>query len=774
MRTLLIVVILVIVLVSLNWFLEARAENVSGLTGPSRTATTTADLLRQAQLHGAASAGQGYRSPVIYDSTPPPVVPAKATDSVGLISLSQKMQEFDQLRPFGLELFAGPVESAPPEEVATTSDYLLGPGDNIILSLWGRVEQEYNLTVDREGKVFIPKVGEIVAWGKTLDQFQRVARQRLTSIYSEFELTASLGKIRTIRIYLTGEINRPGAYTVSSLTSLFNALYLAGGPNANGSMRDIRLMRQGKVATSLDLYRFLLEGDNHSDVRLESGDAIFVPVAGARVAIRGEIRRPAIYELHGKETALDLLTLAGTATPQAHLDRVMLERIAGRKEWQVLDLNLNAAQPDQMTNLSLADGDRVTVFSIFEAKKNMVAIAGKVKHPGYYERTDSTRVSDLLAQGQMQDYDVFYDRADLFRRYKDHRISVVPINLRQVLAGDTAHDLLLADYDSLQIYAMDQVRRDKYVFIAGEVRRPGQYPLYDGMTVADLVFLAGSFTRGASRLQGEIARIDSLGEVALVPVHFDGADSTTTLHEDDRLYIRQIPEWQLHRTVLLEGEVQFAGEYVMASRDETLYRLLQRAGGFTSNAFPKGIVFERRSINRNLERLQIPKLVQRSVPIVEDSSGNITTQMLVNYDSLAVNRIIINMDRIAQSQGRDGDITLEPGDRIYVPPVPSGISVMGEVGATGTIKYAAKRRVKDYIERAGNFTPRSDKKMVRLIKADGRVLAGGGTLGKTVEVGDIIVVPAQIKKDRDVLKIVSTAFAATTSVLTSILLIDKL
>ncbi|MEW6049673.1 MAG: SLBB domain-containing protein [Candidatus Zixiibacteriota bacterium] len=770
MRTLLFIIVLVIVLVSLNWFLEAHAQELSELQGIDKTA-----LARHMQLSGKANPQSGnYQSPVIYDSTPPAAGPTEPSPAVPVSVQNGKMLEFDELKPFGLELFGGPAEAAPPEEVAVSADYLLGPGDNVLVNLWGRVEQGYNLTIDREGKVFIPKVGELVAWGKTLDQFQRVAKQRLSAVYSEFDLTASLGKIRSIRIYLTGEVNRPGAYTVSSLTSLFNALYLAGGPNANGSMREIRLMRQGKAVAVLDLYKFLLEGDNASDIRLESGDAIFVPVAGARVAIRGAIRRPAIYELKGAETPTELLLLAGNATPEAHLDRVMLERISGRKEWQVLDLNLNPAQPQMVTDLPLTDGDRVTVYSIFDAKKNMVAVAGKVKHPGYYERTDSTRIADLLAQGQLQDYDVYFERADLFRKYKDHRVSVIPVNLRQVLSGDPEQNLVLNDLDSLQIYAIDHVQRTKYVFVEGEVRRPGQYPLYDSMTVADLIFLAGSFTRGASRLQGEIARTDSLGEVALLPVMFDGSDSLRTLAEDDRLYVRPIPEWQLHRTVLLEGEVQFPGEYVMASRDETLYQLLLRAGGFTRNAFPTGIVFERRSISRNLERLQIPKLVQRSVPIVEDSAGNLEQQMVVDYDSAAVNRVIINMDRILASTGRDGDMTLEPGDRVFIPPVPSGISVMGEVGATGTIKYLHKQNVRYYIERAGNFTPRSDKKLVRLIKADGRVFAGGGTLGRRVEVGDLIVVPAKIKKDRDVLKIVSTAFAATTSVLTSILLIDKL
>ena len=210
------------------------------------------------------------------------------------------MTAFEDLRPFGTELFAGPREVSPPDDIAAADDYILGPGDNLVVSLWGQVEKEYVLTIDREGKVFIPKVGSLIAWGKALGEFQEQMRRELSRVYGDFHLGMSLGKIRSIRIYLTGEVRRPGAYTVSSLTSLFNALYLAGGPNEHGSMRQIRLMRNGKQVAEVDLYKFLLAGDNSSDVRLESGDAIFVPVVGPRVAIRGKVRRPGDLRTTGR------------------------------------------------------------------------------------------------------------------------------------------------------------------------------------------------------------------------------------------------------------------------------------------------------------------------------------------------------------------------------------------------------------------------------------------------------------------------------------------
>lgn len=777
MRKLIVLLILVIILVSLNWFNKLLAQDLSQLSADQK-----AELLEKyrtsMQTRSAAESSDSYQTPPLYDSQVVARLPEPATTQPATAVSTETgmlLPEFETLQPFGLQLFSGPRESAPPDDIASAGDYVLGPGDNLLISLWGRAEGEYNLTVDREGRVFVPKVGELSAWGKTLDDFRAHAQQRFSQVFSEFQMNVSLGKIRSIRIFLTGEVNRPGAYTVSSLTSLFNALYLAGGPNANGSFRAIRLMRSGKAVATLDLYKFLLEGDNSSDVRLESGDAIFVPVAGARVAIRGEIRRPAVYELTHNETALQLLTLAGNAMPQAHLERVLLERISPRGEWEVKDLNLDATGEEPVTDIALVDGDRLTVYSIFNFKKNMIAVSGQVKHPGYYERTDASRVLDLVLRGELQDYDVYFDRADLFRRYADRKIEVMPIDLGAILTGDTASNILLADRDSLHIYRIQDVEREKQVYIGGEVDRPGLYPLYDKMTVSDAIFLAGSYTRQASRLQGEIARVDSLGEVSLQYVNLTHEpDMATVLQEDDRIYIRTIPEWQKHRTVRLDGEVQFPGEYVMADRDETLYGLLTRAGGFTRNAFPQGAIFERRSISRTLDRLQIPKIMENSAPIYEDSAGRLHSEMIVNYDSSQVNRIIINIDQLMATRGNVGDIKLQPGDHVYIPPVPSGISVIGAVGATGTIKYASGKNVGYYIKQAGNFTPRSDKKGTRLIKANGAVYSGGSALGKRVEVGDVIVVPAKIERDRDWLKTVSTALAATSGVLTTVLVIDKL
>ena len=769
---------LVIILVCLNWFRHAKAQDLPKLNDADKAALL--DKLSKPEARKAEKTS--YRTPAIYEAdsgslvqTPDSTAAENGTlTGHGKPSHASELTPFEDLAPFGTELFQGPHEALPPDDIAASSDYVLGPGDNIIVSLWGQVENEYTLTIDREGRVFVPQAGEMVAWGRTLDEFRQQIQTKLSAIYSSFDLSVSLGKIRAIRVYLTGEVTRPGAYTVSSLTSLFNALYLSGGPNRNGSMREIRLMRNGQKAAEVDLYRFLLEGDNASDIRLESGDAIFVPVAGPRVAIRGQIRRPAIYELKGEQTARQVLALAGNATPEAYLNRVMLERVSGNDDWEVLDLDLSP-QSAKPNDTSLVDGDRLTLFSVYEMKRNMVAAFGLVKHPGYYERNDSTRVSDLIERAQLQPYDVHLKRANLFRRFSDWRREVIAVDLGAVITGSGENDILLQDGDSLHVYSIQDVNWDRYVLIDGRVKHSGQYIYYDSMTVEDLIFLAGSFDRGASLYRAEIARTDSSGNVTLIDADLSNESSRRIrLEEDDRVYVRQLPNWQLHRTVKLEGEVMYPGEYVLAGRDETLYEMIARAGGTTETAFPRGTIVERASIGESLKRKRVPDLLKKSSPVVEDSLGNISRQDLFEFEPTSMDRIVLDVDRLLQSKGKVGDIALQPGDRIFVPRIPSGISVLGAVGSSGTIKFKDGEKARYYLRRAGDFSTEADKHGVRLIRANGEVYSGGGTMGKRVELGDIIVVPTKVRKERDTMKTVTTTMSALTGILTTILLIDRL
>lgn len=791
LKKLIILTGLVIVLISLNWFRELVAQDISQLSEQEKHR-----LLQRYHANKTTSDPSGfYQSQDFFEgdnqSRNNGIPQAGDIEASGLevvvndrvrsdnrlqpqIKKRDQLEQFDDLRPFGSEFFDQVNQSSPPVDIVSTNDYVLGPGDNLVLYLWGRVEKEYNLTIDREGKLFIPTVGTIPAWGLTLDQFLASARRQFSKAYSDFDITCSLTKVRSVRIYVTGEVQRPGAYTVSALTSLFNALYLGGGPTDRGSMRNIQLKRRGECVAKADLYKLMLEGDNSTDIRLESGDVIFVPVVGPRAAIRGEVKRSAVYELAGDETVLDLLKLAGNATAKAYLNRVMLERIAGRESWEVVDLNLNPAS-DSLVDVNLSDGDRITVYSIFDLQRNMVALFGQVQHSGYYERTDSTCLSDIINVGKLHPYDVYLDRADIFRHHDDWRIEVIPVNLGRLMAGDAEADISLCDRDSIHIYAVDEVEWEQKVYIEGAVRNPGWYHLYDGMNVADLIFLAGNFTRAANRVQGELARLNEFGEVSLQYMALDeNSAALVPLQQDDHLFVRQIPQWREDRSVSITGEVLYPGTYVLSDRDETLYELIRRAGGFAHTAFPTGLILKRPSIEHDLKRIGVAELLARTMPIVTDSMGNTERQKIVDFDANSLNRIIIDMDRLIASHGQEGDVVLQANDQIYIPAMPSGVSVMGEVGSNGTLKFVAGKNVKFYVKNAGNFTRQADKKSTRLIKPTGHVFNDGSVLGREVTLGDVIVIPTRIQKDRNWNKIVSTTLTAMTSILTSVYIVSNL
>ena len=678
-----------------------------------------------------------------------------------------------EIRPFGYDLFNSPNELSRPVDVAAASDYVLGPGDNVIINIWGRVEKEYNLTIDRQGNVFIPKIGTTAAWGMTIADFTSDIEKKLSRVYTDFKTSVSLGKIRSIRVYLTGEVKKPGAYTVSSLTTLFNALYLAGGPNERGSLRNIRLIRNNHLEKTVDIYSFLLKGDAEGDIRLESGDAIFVPVTGPRVTITGEVKRPAIYELSDVETVEQLIDLAGGTTAEAYLDRIMLDRISDDNKKVVLDVNLNPGEKEQNQDICLSDGDKVTVFSVFDVHRNVVTIGGMVQHPGTYERTDSTMVSDLIERGELQPDNVYLDRANIFRKYPDRRVEIIPINLKEVLDGEK--DYKLKDLDSLYVYSIDEVEWNKYVYIDGEIKNPGKYRLYDSMTVYDLIFLAGNLKRNAYKYRVELARTDKAGSISTQIIDItDDSMRKIELKEDDRLFVREIPDWFLHRLVDIEGEVRFPGRYSLLSGEETLYHLLRRAGGFTERAFPRGLILQRKSIGNDLVRQNIPDIISNSQPLVEDSIGNLRKLETGTFDPNKMNRIIVDVDKIFSTEGREGDIRLQQDDYIYVPEIPSGVSVIGAVASNGTIKYENNRSVEYYIKQAGNFTSQAQKSDTKLIKANGQVYAKNGTMRKKVDVGDVIFVPTEIKKQHDWLKSASTVASILGGVLTSVLIIDRL
>jgi protein involved in polysaccharide export with SLBB domain len=692
----------------------------------------------------------------------------------------------DSLQIFGYNMFEGTPESfSPVLEATPPPDYRLGPGDNVLVNVWGRVDMQLDLTVDREGKVFIPKAGEIIAWGMTMDEFKHRVDNRLSSIYSDYQFSVSLGKIRRIKIFVYGEVKRPGGFTTSSLATLFNALYLAGGPTRTGSLRTIKHIRNNKVLAQIDFYRFLLKGDNSQDSKLESGDVIFVPVVGPLVRISGQVKRPAIYEIVGGERITDMVQLAGGATAEAFLEKTSIDRVAKDDSRIIQDVDLSEGQVTSdsnafaQSNLRLQDGDRLWVPSIYDMRKNTIHLMGNVKHPGIFGLSDSMKISDLIDHGEQFKRDTYFKRANLFRTFPDQTREVYPVDLEQILAGNDSTDFLLMDKDSLVIYSQKDIRRDMMVSIHGAVRRPGMYEYFEGMRLSDLVFLAGNPLKQSYLLQAEIARANPGRPPEIIHANLERVLARDTcddlaLTEDDRVFVRTIPRYRLNSNVTIDGEVMFPGDYALMKENERLSDLLHRAGWFTPDAFAGGLVFLRPSISQDIEKLQVRGILASTEMTVLDSLNRPLPKLHETLNIKSLDRIIIDTDKLLSDPGSPDDVILQNGDYVYVPCRPSGIPVVGAIAANGTIAYKKGQNVEYYIKSAGGYCNSSDKKQTRLARANGLVLAGSKAFISEVKPGDVVIVPQKIGRDRQWLKSAATVTAIVSSLATVVLIADRM
>jgi protein involved in polysaccharide export with SLBB domain len=710
--------------------------------------------------------------------------PANVVNTTG----STQSTSADDLKLFGYNMFDGSPESfSPVLESTPPPDYKLGPGDNILVNIWGRVDMQLDLTVDREGKIFIPKAGEIIAWGMTLDEFNKRIESKLSAIYSDFKYSVTLGKIRRIKVFVYGEVKRPGAYTTSSLATLFNALYLAGGPTQTGSLRLVKHIRNNQAIWQIDLYRFLIEGDNSQDSKLESGDVIFVPVVGPLVRISGQVKRPAIYEIKGGETITSLIQLAGGTTAESFMEMVSVERISKDDSRIIKDVNLSdtlkASNPAayQQADLALRDGDRLWIPSVFEMRKNTVKLTGNVKHPSTFGLADSMKVSNLIDKGEQLKVDTYLKRANLFRTLPDQTREVYPVNIEEILSGVDSTDYKLMDKDSLVVYSQQEMKRQMNVTIYGAVKHPGTYEYFDNMRLSDLIFLGGNPLKQSYMLQAEIARINPGKPADMLYANLDkvlnekDSSDDVLLAEDDIVFIRTIPRWRLENNVTIEGEVMFPGTYAITKEDEKLLDIIGRSGGLTPDAFMDGIVYMRNTISQDIEKRQVRAILASTELTILDSLNRPLPKLSTGIDLSAANRIIIDTRELLKNPKSPSNITLLNGDYIFIPHRQSGVQVLGAVASTGTIAFRDGKTAGYFIKSAGGFCRNAEKGQTRLAKSSGKVFAGRQAFSSKVDPGDMIIVPQKIKRERGSWFGSATAIAAIiTSLTTAVLITYKL
>ncbi|MBI5587928.1 MAG: SLBB domain-containing protein [Deltaproteobacteria bacterium] len=605
-----------------------------------------------------------------------------------------------KLKQFGYDLFRGvPSTFAPVDAVPVGPDYVLGPGDQLVISVWGKVMDEYSLQLDREGKVNFPLAGILNLAGLTFSEAKKFLELEMSRYYrpSEVKMNVSMGALRSLRIFVVGKAQRPGSYTLSSLSTLVNALFAAGGPGKVGTMRDIQVKRGGSTVVHFDLYDFLLRGDKTNDIRLQPEDVIFIPPAGPLAGIAGSVKAPGIYELKGESTVKELIDMAGGLNDIAFKGRLQIDRIVDNNKDVIMESNLD--DPASVT-MRIQPGDIVSVFSVV-SDTGLVRLSGAVQREGSYGIGSGMTVKDLIAMAGGLKYYAYTEEAELTRVTPTQGGPVtekIKINLKKALEGDSKDNI--------------------------------------------------------------------------------------ELKKDDFFLVRPVPQWELYRTVRITGEVRFQGTYTIL-KGETLSSLIERAGGYTEDAYLKGAVFMRESV-RELQQKQLDEAIDRfeqtflrgSITTIESAltpeearqqqaAMSQRAALIARMKAArAKGRISIKLASLDRFKGSASDLILESGDTVFIPETPSQVQVMGSVYNQTAFVYSKQDTVSTYLKKAGGLTKDADDDELYVLKVDGTAVSkrasaggwgmhwdsesngwtGGSFMSSRLDPGDTVVVPEKIER----------------------------
>jgi protein involved in polysaccharide export with SLBB domain len=693
------------------------------------------------------------------------------------------------LRPkiFGEELFNNPNMTFEPNlNIPTPPNYQLGPNDELVINIYGYSQADYHLTVSNEGSVNIPYIGLVYVNGLTMDQAAARIKAKLSTVYSAIKtgktsVQVSLGRIRSIRVTIMGEVTKPGTYTLPSLATLFNALYASGGPDQNGSFRDIEVIRNSKVIDTMDVYDFLMNGNQSHNIRLQDQDIIRIPVYKDRVQIMGQVKRPGIYEMLPDESLQNLITYAGGFSDSAYTASIKAVRLTSTEK-EVSDIHsadFAAFQPQ--------NGDKYSVGSILDKYKNRVIIDGAVYRPGQYALTDGLTLSQLIKDASGLREDAFLPRGYIIRQNPDLTTSSIQFDVAKIMDGQ-ATDIPLQKEDVVHVYSIFDLRDQYAVTIEGAVRTPGSYKYADSMTLEDLIMQAGGFAQGASAMRVEVSRrmINSnphsrsaeIAKVFQVNINKDLSMNAQkfVLHPFDVVAVRMSPGYELQKQVRVEGEVLYPGLYTITARNERISDLIKRAGGLTDFAYPQGASLTRVPPYDTSKRIRQFERLQHSV--TADSTGQYASMI---QQGMQNDNVGIYLDKILKNPDSKYDLFVQDGDVLNIPRQLQTVQVNGEVLYPVTTPYDAGRGIKYYISQAGGFNTRAKRRRVYVVYANGYVRSTGGFLFlrhyPKVEPGSQIFVPVKPEGRKmsaaEVLGLTTGAASLTAVILTIISLVKK-
>jgi len=774
---------------------------------------------------------------------------------------------------FGAQVFRDGLRDlrSVPMDLPVGPDYVVGPGDGLAIDLWGGVTTRFTRVVDRQGRVSLPEAGPVEVSGRTLGDVQQLVQRTLATQYRDTSTEVSVSRLRTIRVYVVGEVNEPGAYDISSLSTPLNALVAAGGVTLRGSLRSLKHYQGRQLVEEVDAYDLLLRGVTPDAKKLENGDTLLVPPLGPQVTVTGMVRRPAIYELHEEKTLADALDLAGGILPAATLKHVEVQRLDAHEKRTMLSLDLSpdgGGEP-QLTAFKIKDGDEVHIFPIAPYNQDTIYLQGHVLRPGKYSYHDGIKLTDIVTSykdllpepaahygeiirlsppdfrpnvvsfdlasalkdptsapslepldtirvfsrfdfepaptvsvggevrlpgtyrtsGQASLRDAVYlagglspnasvDNAQLFRINLDGTSKIFSVNLREALEGNSADNILLQPRDRLLIHRNALSVDPSTVEITGEVAKPGRYPYTGNMHAEDLIRAAGGLKRSADTDLADLTRYAAAGgpaqqlQISLPSILNGNPTEDVPLRGGDVLAIRQVPGWKdIGASIKVSGEVTHPSTYGIQP-GERLSSVLERAGGYTKNAYPYGALLMRRDVREVqlksqmdlISRIKSEKVLLKSLPENDADQKNAKLTAISQTDSTLnelltrepAGRVVVHIQKdINQWKNTPADIMVRDGDVLVIPKNPNTVLITGQVFNPTAVSQQGSRSAKWYLSQAGGLTPMADRKAVFVIRADGSVISAknnnsgwwsGDPLSASLRPGDTIVVPERAPK----------------------------
>lgn len=639
---------------------------------------------------------------------------------------SQKFK--NDLTIFGSELFtSNSLVFEPNLRIPAPAGYILGPDDEIILSVYGYSEKKYNLKVNEQGEIYIPNVGPILVNGLSIEQAGEKIKKKLAStIYrainsGQTKVQISLGKIRSIRVTVIGQAKKPGTFTVSSLTTVYNILYLCGGPTPMGSYRDIEIIRGNTIKRTADLYDFLVNGNQKDNIILQEGDVIRIPYYKNRVTITGNVKREGKFEMLDNETFSHLLTYSGGFTDNAYRGAVTVVRITNTEK-KIIDL-----PSSDYSSFSVNGSDQYMIGKLQEEYENRIVISGSVNRPGPYQLTERTTVKDIIEKAGGLTADAYTKRVSIFRYLNNKMPTIISINLDSVLEHN--QQVFLRKNDSLSVHSIFEFNDTVYVSVEGNVRQPGSVQWRENLTLNDLLLSVGGLTESGDSTNIEISRRVTNANVEkadhnesqIFSVNISSENNSQKnfyLQPYDMIIVKTYPGYTVQRSVLVLGEVKSPGRYGLQKSGEKISDVINRTGGFKASADSTSITI-RRSIRSNLTIEEREQLFQRVLNINNDSlsqNPRLKDELLKTYDLIS-----IDLASVLSHPENSENLALEEGDILTIGRNTNLVKISGEVYYPTIIAYRPNKNLKYYIQRAGSFTPYARKSGSLIIHPDGKI-----------------------------------------------------